>query len=141
VIAQCDYLSSNWEQFASLCEEMPKTLVHGDFIPKNVGVRSTQAGITLLPFDWEKAGWGSPAEDISRVDIPTYWDTVQDYWPESGIQAFNRLANIGEVFRCLVYIDWIAPQLGDKVVEKPLHHLRLCETWLADLIKTSPWRD
>jgi hypothetical protein len=141
MVAHCDYLTLNWEQLACVCEEMPKTLVHGDFITKNVGVRTTQDGITVLPFDWEKAGWGSPAEDISRVDIPTYWDTVQDLWPELDLQSFKRLANVGKVFRCLVYLDWIVPQLGEKTIEQPMHHLRPCETWLADLIQTVPWRD
>ena len=141
MVAHCDYLSVNWEQFTSVCEEMPKTLVHGDFITKNVGIRSTQDGITLLPFDWEKAGWGSPSEDISRVDIPTYWDTVKEFWPEFGLQAFERLANVGRVFRCLVYLDWIAPQLGYNAIEQPMHHLSQCETWLSDLIQTLPKRN
>jgi hypothetical protein len=141
MVAHCDYLSLNWEQFASVSEGMPVTLVHGDFITKNVGVRSNQDGITLLPFDWEKAGWGSPAEDISRVNIPTYWKTVQDIWPEFDLQAFERLANVGKVFRCLVYLDWIAPQLEDKAIEQPMYHFKLCDSWLADLIQDSPWRD
>jgi hypothetical protein len=141
VVAHCDYLSVNWKQFTIVCEEMPKTLVHGDFITKNIGVRTTEDGITLLPFDWEKAGWGNPAEDISRVDIPTYWDTVKEFWPELDLQAFERLANVGRVFRCLVYLDWISPQLGGKAIEQPMHHLSQCETWLSDLIQTLPKRN
>jgi hypothetical protein len=140
VVAHCDYLSSNWEQLTSVCECMPTTLVHGDFISKNVGVRTSQDGIMLLPFDWEKAGWGSPAEDISRVDIPTYWNSVQDFWPELSIQAIIRLTNVGKVFRCLVYLEWIVHQFGDNAIEESLHHLNQCETWLADLIRTTPWR-
>ncbi len=141
VVAHCDYLSSNWEQLTSVCEGMPPTLVHGDFISKNVGIRTSQDGITLLPFDWEKAGWGSPAEDISLVDIVTYWNTVQDFWPDLDLQVIQRVANVGRFFRCLVYLEWIVPQFGDNAIEEPMHHLSQCETWLAELIQNSPWRD
>lgn len=141
VVNNCDHLSYIWEQIASVCEGIPPTLVHGDFITKNVGIRSNHNGITLLPFDWEKAGWGNPAEDISRVDIPTYWDTVKDVWPELSLQAFERLANVGKVFRCLVYLDWIAPQLKSDSLEQSMYHLGLCNSWLDDLIRTAPWRE
>ena len=136
IVVHCKYLIKNWSQLECICEGMPQTLVHGDFITKNVGVRTGQDGLIFLPFDWEKAGWGIPAEDISRVDIPTYWSTVQTYWPRLSVQAFNRLATVGRIFRCLVFLDWLAPSLQYESVEQPLNDLRRCETWLADLIRT-----
>ncbi len=141
IVAQCDQLSAHWNRLASVCETMPQTLVHGDFIKKNVGVRIGREGIIFLPFDWEKAGWGVPAEDLSRVDIPTYWSTVQTYWPRLGIQTLKRLANVGKVFRCLVFLDWIAPGLAHESVEQPMKDIRRCETWLADLIRAAGWQD
>lgn len=141
ILAHCDYLSAHWGRLASICQGMPQTLVHGDFIGKNVVVRSSRDGIIFLPYDWEKAGWGIPAEDISRVDIPTYWSTVRDYWPGLGAKAFKRLANVGRVFRCLVFLHWIAPSLADESLEEPVNYIRSCETWLADLIRASEWQD
>jgi hypothetical protein len=135
LVAHCEHLSGLWSRLTSICEGMPQTLVHGDFIKKNVGVRTGQDGLIFLPFDWEKAGWGVPAEDISRVDIPTYWSTVQDHWPELSIQALERLANVGKIFRCLVFLDWLAPSLETESVEQPMNDLRRCESWLADLIQ------
>jgi hypothetical protein len=137
IVAHCNYLSGHWSQLASICEGMPQTLVHGDFIKKNVGVRTSQDGLIFLPFDWEKAGWGVPAEDISRVDIPTYWSTVQDHWPKLSIDTIERLANVGKLFRCLVFLDWLAPGLEYEAVEQPMNGLRRCETWVADLIRTT----
>jgi len=141
VVAHCKHLSVQWSQLAGVCEGMPQTLVHGDFITKNVAVRTGRDGIMFLPFDWEKAGWGLPAEDISRVDIPTYRSTVQDHWPSLSIQAIKRLANVGKIFRCLVYLDWIAPSLADDSVEQPMNDLRRCQTWLADLIQAAGWQE
>ncbi|UCD41781.1 MAG: phosphotransferase [Chloroflexota bacterium] len=130
-----------WEQFRVICNGNPNTLVHGDFISKNVAVRIIENRITILPFDWEKAGWGSPAEDISRVDIPTYWNRVQGSWPELSIGALNRLAAVGKVFRCAVYLDWISTQLEERTIEQSMYHLQRCKIWLTDLINSSPWQN
>jgi len=141
VVAHCEHLSLQWSQLAGVCEGMPQTLVHGDFITKNVALRTGRHGILLLPFDWEKAGWGVPAEDISRVDIPTYWSAVRDRWPNTSIQAFERLANVGRIFRCLVFLDWIAPRLANESVIQPMNDVGSCEVWLSDLIQAAGWQD
>jgi len=141
IVSRCEYLSMHWSQLTCACQGMPETLVHGDFIKKNVGVRTGRDGIMFLPFDWEKAGWGIPAEDISRVDIPTYWKIVQDYWPGLSIQNLERLANAGKVFRCIVFLEWIAPRLQHESVEQPLSDLRRCETWLASLFRAAEWQE
>jgi Ser/Thr protein kinase RdoA (MazF antagonist) len=137
IVAYCEHLSDHWSRLACVCDGMPQTLVHGDFIEKNVRVRTGQDGPIFLAFDWEKAGWGVAAEDISTVDIPTYWSTVQDHWPQLNIQALERLANVGRIFRCLVFLDWLAPSLEYEDVDQPLNDLRLCESWLADLVWTT----
>jgi hypothetical protein len=141
LVDHCDHLSENWSQLAYLCEGMPQTLVHGDFIKKNVAVRPNQDGIIVLPFDWEKAGWGIAAEDISRVDILTYWSTVRDYWPGLDAESLGRLANVGKVFRCLVFLHWIAPKLALESVEQPMNDVRRCAGWLADLIQAAEWQN
>ena len=104
-----------------------------------MGIRTTHDGITFLPFDWENAGWGIPAEDISTVDISTYWLTVRDYWPGQGLAVFRRLADVGKVFRCLVFIHWLAPRLAEESIEQSIYEVRRCETWLADLIRAAGW--
>lgn len=136
ILGNCEFLKINWDKITNICEEIPSTLVHGDFISKNVAVRNTRNGLSILPFDWEKAGWGCPAEDISRIDIPTYQATTQEHWPGIDFTTLMDIANVGKIFRCLVYIDWIAPQLGEKEIKSPMDHLKLCETWLTDLIQT-----
>jgi hypothetical protein len=141
ILVQCDRLRARWNELVSACEGVPQTLVHGDFIKKNVRVRCGRDGMAILPFDWEKAGWGIPAEDISRVHLPTYWSTIKDHWPGLDIQALQRLASVGKVFRCLVFLDWIAPGLAFQSVEQPIKDLRRCQAWLADLIQATGWQD
>jgi hypothetical protein len=141
ILAHCEHLSGNWSQLVSICEGMPQTLVHGDFIKKNIRVRDGQGGIGILPFDWEKAGWGTPAEDISKIDIPTYWSTIQGYWRSLTVQALARLAMVGKVFRCLVFLDWLAPRLAHRPAEQTMNEMQRCESWLADLIRAAEWQD
>jgi hypothetical protein len=141
ILDHCEHLSAHWNELMPACEGIPRTLVHGDFIKKNVRVRYTPDGIVILPFDWEKAGWGIPAEDISRVHLPTYWSTIHEHWPRLTVQTLNRLTRVGKVFRCLVFLDWIAPRLAFASLEQPVNDIRRCESWLAGLIRAPEWRN
>jgi hypothetical protein len=142
ILDYCQQLAANWGPIEHACEGMPQTLVHGDFISKNVAVRIGRDGFDILPFDWEKAGWGVPAEDISGVDIATYWRTVRDFWPQFDLDDFKRLARVGRIFRWIVFLDWIAPGFARDSVERPMRDLRHYADWLlADLREAPTWRD
>lgn len=69
-VSQFDLLESRWSQVVTVCNRMPRTLVHGDFAEKNMRVRGSEAALTLLPFDWEMAGWGTPAVDLAQLVRP-----------------------------------------------------------------------
>jgi hypothetical protein len=139
VIAHCDILDAQWSELAGVCGGMPQTLIHGDFNDNNVIVRTDRAGVVILPVDWGKAGWGVPAEDISTVDLTAYWSTVRDHWPSLNLQDLRLLADVGKVFRCLIFLNWIAPRLES--VEQPMQDLRNCECWLDALIRAETWRE
>lgn len=142
IIGLLQQVATHWGLVERVCEGMPQTLVHGDFISKNVGIRHSRDGLNVLPFDWEKAGWGVPAEDISGVDIPTYWRTVRDFWPRYATDDFERLAQVGRVFRWLVFLEWIAPGFSRESVEQPMRDMRYYADWLlADLEAAATWRD
>ena len=115
ITAQCDLLESRWDQITAFCEEMPQTLVHGDFKEKNMRIRRGAGGDVLLPFDWEYAGWGTPAMDLARgfrhsadpnAAIATYLTVVRPVWPRLGLQDVQQLVSIGSVFRLIDSITW-----------------------------------
>jgi hypothetical protein len=139
VLGHCRRLSTHWSQVVHICQGVPQTLVHGDFISNNVRLRTTGEETSLFPFDWEKAGWGTPAEDISRVDIPTYRATVEHHWPELHGQALAQLADVGKVFRSLVFLDWVAKTIDNRSVEQSMDELRRCRTWLDDVSRALRW--
>lgn len=140
IVNHCEQVAENWGYFEDICDGMPRTLVHGDFIKKNVAVHSSKDGIIFLPFDWEKAGRGVPAEDLSSVDISVYWLTVRDYWPGMNLISLKQFGEIGKVFRWLVFLAWIAQGIMSESPEQYMQYLRSYRSWLInDLNEASQW--
>ena len=115
VSAQCDALERAWCGIERFCAGVPRTLVHGDFRPKNVRLHVIGTSTTLFAFDWEMAGWGIPAPDLAasrgvspveHVDLATYASIAHDYWPRVDAAALEELVVVGSVFRRLAAIDW-----------------------------------
>jgi aminoglycoside phosphotransferase (APT) family kinase protein len=48
-------------------EQMPHTLVHNDFNPRNLALRQTPAGLVLCAFDWELATASVPQHDLAQM--------------------------------------------------------------------------
>jgi hypothetical protein len=124
VVGQQDILEARWRRVEAACDGAPSTLVHGDFRPKNVHVRIDHAGTTLLPMDWEDAGWGVPAADLlaARVDLTAYWSVVREHWTGLDARAVGRLATIGQVFRWLAAVNWDSASLASDRPEV-VHHV------------------
>lgn len=141
VASQCDVLESRWSQVERFCEGMPRTLVHGDFVPKNVRVRTDQSGVALLPLDWETAGWGVPAADLVRVDLVAYRSTVRQSWPRLDIRDIRQMANFGRIFRWLAAVSWASESLEYERIERPMRSMRICEAGMADAIQAAEWED
>jgi hypothetical protein len=136
IVAQCDLLESHWSRVEACCAGIPSTLVHGDFRPMNVHVRSDRGGNALLPMDWETAGWGMPAPDlIKSVDLAAYWMVVRECWPTLDFQAIQRLANLGTLFRQLAFMSWESPSLEHEWIDKPMSKVRFYHAELSEAIQ------
>jgi len=112
LVEDLDALERDWTAIERACSEVPATLVHGDFRPRNAYLRSDGTRLNLFPIDWEHAGWGVPAVDLTRIDLPTYWTTVREFWPDVRLADVQRLGRVGQIFRRLAAIRWMSPQLA-----------------------------
>jgi Phosphotransferase enzyme family len=145
--AGCDALAARWDQVEQLCTEMPRTLVHGDFIKRNLRVRPGPGGPSLVAFDWEVAGWGVPAADLAgppfsgNPDLAAYGEVVREHWPGADPPAVRRWAALGTLFRCLSAADWAAPELAASSAEKALARLAVYPGALADAFRMLGWED
>jgi len=137
IVAQCDFLESRWDQVEGFCREMPRTLVHGDLKAKNIRVRHTSDGITLLAFDWEIAGWGVPAADLLKCpDLALYWSEARKQWPVLKFSDLQQAADVGVVFRALIAVYWKSLALSYEWVEWPVDKLRIYRAKLAESIQS-----
>jgi len=145
IASQLHFLENRWSLVEDFCNSMPRTIVHGDLVAKNVRIRMSATGITLLPFDWETAGWGVPAADLAwsrhkavSPDIAVYWSIVQPFWPHLDLQDIRKLANFGRVFRSLISVSWEKWSLRYPWAEG---NMRMYEANLADSIRTLGWKN
>lgn len=137
VLRHCLRMEARWTALEERCRGGPRTLVHGDFVAHNVFLRPGTA-VELMVIDWEKAGWGTPAEDLSSVDLASYRDATRSRWPSLDLPALERLALAGRFFRCLVFLDWVLPRL-DREPADAVSDLDQCDGWLATLSERVGW--
>jgi hypothetical protein len=91
--------------------------------------------MTVLPIDWETAGWGLPAADLARVDVDAYADIVREWWPGVDITAVRRLARVGRVFRFLAAIGWESASLDydtADLLSQPIASIAVLDRGLAE---------
>lgn len=113
VATYLDELELLWDELVKICEVMPRTLVHNDFVTKNLRVRDTPKGPALLVFDWEFAGWGTPAADLAQFfdravspDLEVYGSILNHRHSDLGRRDIQAVAACGNVLRLVNQISW-----------------------------------
>src|SRR5206468_5427179 len=51
-------------QFA---RDLPSTLIHNDFNPRNIALRESRGNLSLCAYDWEMARVGLPQHDLAEL--------------------------------------------------------------------------
>ena len=145
---QFDAIEAHWHELQEKCDGLRSTLVHGDFVAKNVRVRVDSSGLALLVFDWEYAGWGVPATDLSQFiggtvspDLEVYGALVNGPLRALGGKA-RGLAECGKIFRLIDDITWATSLLTFKsylFLEKPMSYLKSYEPRVAEALREANW--
>lgn len=142
VLARCADLDGRWALVERLGDGLPRTLVHGDFVPKNLRIRPGPAGPLLLVFDWEVAGWGLPAADVAEcADLDAYTSAARAAWPHVGGAAVRRLAFVGALFRLVSALSWASWDLGSARVSRCLTYLGCYRDELTAALAADRWGD
>jgi phosphotransferase family enzyme len=149
VASQLDFLESRWTEMERFCSTIPRSLVHGDFAVKNVGLRNGPTNTALLVFDWENSGWGVPAVDLCQFnghtltpDLETYAATREQRGRLLEFWKIERLAQYGSIFRLLEDIWWKAPGLayeGYRYLANPIASLAVYSKRMAESLKAMEW--
>jgi thiamine kinase-like enzyme len=132
VLNQLDTLESTWSNILKVCEDIPWTLAHGDFRPKNVHIKQTPTGDAFYALDWEMAGWGNPLVDLApsrgfsadpQVDLSIYISIMQETWAHLDESALRYFVQVGGIFRRLAAIYWSGLEMSPHWVEGPVRDM------------------
>ena len=148
--ARLDDLAAHWNRMEEICDDVPQTLVHGDFNGKNLRIRSANGNTIVDVFDWADAGWGVPAVDLAQVavpasklsanpDIPTYWSRVRERWPNASAEALRQLAYCGTVFRALAALSWESNGLSHEWASASVNTMRVYDAEMAHALNALGW--
>jgi phosphotransferase family enzyme len=155
VLGHYELIERHWPEMKRFYANRPQTLVHGDFVIKNLRIHEGPAGQGLLVYDWEMAGWGVPgadlAQDIGRCakpDLSAYSDELGALTGGSGTDDLLRLAQYGSVLRLIDMVYWattdwmreLGPEDTRWFLLKPIATLRKYETRLSDALHALSWR-
>jgi hypothetical protein len=146
MISRLHLLERHWSEATACCDQMSRTLVHGDLVEKNMRVRCNRLGDDLLVMDWETAGWGVPAVDLTQIEggsksaspeLTTYQSAIMASWPHLDAPLLRRLAQFGRMFRVIATIRRASESLRPAYIEDGILHpeWRFYEDRLAGLIE------
>ncbi|PYJ99289.1 MAG: hypothetical protein DME23_09990 [Verrucomicrobia bacterium] len=147
--AHCEVLESRWSDMESICGVLPPTLVHDDFVIKNVRIQPGPSGPRLLVFDWEYAGWGSPGVDLAQFiyhvvspDLSAYCSVLKSDYPHLDEPILQCVAGCGTLLRLVDSMYWATTWMGSgeyELLAKGVHALGMYETSLIEQLRAMKW--
>jgi hypothetical protein len=141
VVDLLDRTDEHWAEMERGLSGAPGVLVHGDLVAKNIHVLRDARSLHILPLDWETAGIGVAATDLStsphtkvatNPDLDCYLRGAGAIYPGWDLPALERLSAVGTMFRSLAAMDWVSRRLAHEWVDRPLRDLPVFATVLAD---------
>ncbi len=149
LLAQCEVIQTHWPELERCFEDFPRTLVHGDFVTKNLRIQNAAAEPALLVFDWEMTGWGVPATDLAQFigraaspGLDAYAAVFDQDDPQLELGDLQRLAHFGNLLRVVDKIYWETVRLTGESYEfllRPLMTLREYVPQLAAALRALDW--
>jgi thiamine kinase-like enzyme len=149
VFEQCEVLERHWPELEALCRGVSRTLIHGDFVVKNLRVRPSARGPELLVYDWEFAGWGTPVSDLAQFtgrmaspDLAVYRSCLDGWAIIRDDTQVQRWAECGRFFRLVYIMYWASLRLLDgppTVLARPLREFTIYSQRMAGALSAAGW--
>lgn len=138
VLSTLRAVRESWPALQATFDRVPRVLVHGDCLPKNIHVVTTPGGgFEVVPVDWGNAGWGLPASDlgqstllfgdppIGQASYETYSNVLMSAWPACDVTVVRRLANLGRLLWSVKVIAMSIPGFVHDRLDKVEQHLSM----------------
>ena len=149
IVTTCERIACGWDAVEALCRDLPRTLVHGDLVERNLRLRTTEGQTAILAFDWEYSGVGVPSADVVQLTADAGPEDLNRYRRAFGAQAADladdavgALTLTGEGFRLIASLAWAIPHLRHTWPEKGMERIRCyqrpLEAWGESLVAAAP---
>ena len=133
-------IEARWHKVGEVSARFPSTLVHGDWVTKNMRVKAQRETHTLFPLDWENAGRGAPIPDLWRVDPGAYYRGMQTTWADLDLETVRLSRTLGRLFRDVKLVAWECAELGREGRSSRIQtHLSAYDGWLKDSLTSLGW--
>jgi hypothetical protein len=140
-----DVLDTRWSALDAACSTLPETLVHADLVEKNIRLQVGADGLmALLVFDWEMAGWGSPAADLATTSVglyeesaTMYWSVVRDAWPQVTRADIHEATRAGMILRTAAEMQWGCYSLHPSYLDRPFRRMMQYNKSLTEQLRAS----
>ena len=149
VARQCQVVAQHWPLIVEFLGQLPETLVHGDFVPKNLRMRGMGSQRHLVALDWETAGIATPAADLAELaqqfgvrreeEVRSYRESSGNLWQGFSLQTLERAAQFGTLLRLLASVDWMSYSLAYPWPQKPIRKLQSYEEYLSEIFDQLGW--
>jgi hypothetical protein len=146
IIRRLAALDDRWRELAEVCSWVAPTLTHGDLVARNMRLRSVGGRAALMVFDWEVAGWGSPAIDLRRFaggraapETRAYLRLVAATYPELDEERLRVLAETGTVLRAIDSMYWATTKFEDGGFVWECLNLQIYDRRLARAMTSLGW--
>ena len=149
VAAHYDAIEAHWDELKKFFDGLPRAVVHGDFVIKNLRIRNGATAPALLVFDWEMAGWGVPATDLAQSigrcvspDLAVYGSALKQEASQLDARDIRRLADYGNLLRVMDKIFWQRlDMVGDRqeLLVTPFKPIKKFEPELAAALRALDW--
>jgi hypothetical protein len=145
VLAQ---IEASREAVQAVCAGIPRTLVHGDFVGKNIRLRPRNDGANpeFFALDWETSGWGVPAIDLCRFvgvpampDLQTYCSVLRAGGDDLDSARVEELAALGGVFRMVSAMFWASMRLSQPWIGKCMVWMRSYHESMLPALSATSW--
>ena len=139
ILSRGEVILLHWDRAQELCQPMPETVVHGDFCPKNARVGDSSNGLCLFPIDWDCAGWGLAAVDLSHTDINRYWSAARLIWPGLELATVEKFANFGRMLWAFEPITGETEPLVSSWVGNVMRKMTFYHAEIEDATRSAGW--
>ena len=137
---------ARWAELEALTTPLPATVVHGDFVRKNLRVAGPPGTSSLVAFDWERSGWGTAALDLAQLEgsrrfsanpgLDAYRSQLHAGGLDVPVAAVEGAATVGTILRCLTGIEWTATSMSPQWLHDPAADLDFYGVWLERSLRS-----